>query len=136
MDLQAAESAPTGATIRIHATGKGGASWAPFVDPTFDYSGFGPWEAWQYLKCGELPDGSVGAYPTGDWIAWNRETGMQMGFTDKALMTAREQARTLCQIENGQLQPTKEQLEKSAPISEWLINPLAKHTREVVSMPG
>lgn len=135
VDALAAEFPPPAnmGLLEIHAIGKGGGSWAPYEDPTVDYSVWGTWEAWQHLGFGELPGGaSVGAYITGDWIAWNRETGMTIGFQDKTHMTARQQAVILCRIQNGELLPPPDM---SGLPETWERNTSALPTREVVSMP-
>lgn len=62
---------------------KGGGSWAPVRAADFDVTQWGRWEVWEHAQIGELPNKNVGAIKTGDWVAWDSETGFQMGFPDK-----------------------------------------------------
>lgn len=59
---------------------EGSGSWHPVRAADFDAAAWGQWEAWEHCKVGPLPSGSVGAIPTGDWIAINFADGFHLGF--------------------------------------------------------
>ncbi len=80
---------------------KGGGTWAPCRDPKADWSDWGRYEAWEHRAMKEIPERNVVApVPTGDWILWDSRTGQQIGFGDKAAMTARQQAEMLAVLAN------------------------------------
>lgn len=78
------------ATMSLDLDLKGGADWAPSRSPKKDYSKWGVWEAWPYCRIGNINPCMVGPIPTGDWIAWNSETGqiMSCGGGPKAMWKA------------------------------------------------
>src|ERR1043165_3833270 len=66
-----------------HLDFKGGGSWAPVRAAAFPSDQWGRWECWEYAKFGELHSGAVGAIRTGDWIAWDSQTGGMLGFPSR-----------------------------------------------------
>jgi len=85
---------------------KGGAKWTPSRNPKVDYSKWGPCEAWLYCRIEHINPCLVGPVPTGDWVFWNSQTGMIMGFSNKAALTAQQQAEILAVSQNGGM-PTR-----------------------------
>lgn len=61
----------------------GGASWRPVRPADFDASAWGAWECWEHCKIGTLPNGAVGAMPSGDWVAWDSASGRMFGFASR-----------------------------------------------------
>lgn len=105
--------------VELHGTSVDLSSgWCPHIDPEVDYTQWGPWEARQHAT--QTPEGPVA---TGDWIAWNRESGDAMQFSDSPNVTAREQAVFYCRIAHGELVPTQE--------CTWVLALGAPRTREV-----
>lgn len=80
----------------------GSATWNPQRDPKIDWSRWGRWEAWEHAV---YKDGR--AVPTGDWVAWDSESGQQIGFSDKSRYSARRQAEMLAVLHNGELATTR-----------------------------
>jgi hypothetical protein len=86
------------ATFMEHLELKGGGTWWPVRPSDFDDSAWGAWEAWEFMKIGELPNGAVGAIPTGEWIAWNSKTGAHL--VCSAALNARFTAERVCVLNN------------------------------------
>lgn len=94
------------ATMALDLDMKGGAEWSPSRNPKTDYSKWGPCEVWLYCRIEHINPCLVGPVPTGDWIFWNSQTGQIMGFSDKALLTAQQQAEILA-VSQNQGMPTR-----------------------------
>lgn len=75
----------------------GSATWAPVRPADFDEKAWGAWEAWEHLEIAELSDNTVGARPTGDWVAWHAPSGQMMGFPAP---NARTKAEMFCVMQN------------------------------------
>lgn len=68
-------------------------AWTPVADQTG--AEWGPWEFWVNCQGGELPNGTLGVMPTGDFLCWNRETGQRWNFIDP------KKAENFCVFWNG-----------------------------------
>ncbi len=77
----------------------GAGSWNPQRDPKVDFSLWGHWECWEHCV---YEGGRVVA--SGDWVAWDASTGVpgqQIGFGDKSIYTARQQAERMAVYQNA-----------------------------------
>lgn len=73
---------------------RAGVEFTPTADPSD--ATWGAWECWLNCKGGELPNGTAGIVPTGDWLCWNRdEPDQKFGFADPKM------AETFCVYHNG-----------------------------------
>jgi len=84
---------------------KGGGLWTPVRQQGRDYSSWGQWEVWEFCRCEEreVSPGCIafGAWPTGEWIAWDSVSGQQMGYPDK------KKAEMMAVYLNGGKAPTR-----------------------------
>lgn len=73
----------------------GSVAWTPSRPAGVDFSAWGNWEVWEHQRpnAGRLE-------PTGDWVAWDSVSGQQIGFSDKAVMTAKHQAEMMALMMN------------------------------------
>jgi hypothetical protein len=77
----------------------GSAVWVPSRPAGVDFSAWGAWEVWEHQE-----PVSGGLRPTGDWVAWDSSTGSpgrQLGFSNKSVLSAREQAEMMAVLQNG-----------------------------------
>lgn len=79
--------------------GFGSATWAPARDANADYSAWGEWEVWEHCRIGKLDTMTVGAIPTGAWVAWDTVTNTcQVG--NRGDMPSKLQAELMAAINN------------------------------------
>lgn len=81
-------------TITVDCSARGNVLFTPTRDPAAQQS-WGRWECWRNCTEGALENGTVGLVPTGDWIAWDSESGRVFGFPKQ------ESAEQLCVLQNG-----------------------------------
>lgn len=94
------------ASLPVNLDMKGGGTWAPARDPKGSYKKWGVWEAWEVFRIGKINECLVGPIATGDWCAWNSQTGAQLGFMPMSGKSAKWQAE-VCAISQNQGMPTR-----------------------------
>ena len=71
--------------------GYGQAVWAPARNPKIDYSSWGRWEVWEE-KVPHTIGGVSTLVGTGAWACWDSETREAQIFSDKSVLTGKQQA--------------------------------------------